>query len=117
MNKKVGEILVPVPVKALVQLKTMSAFHDYKTMNFEKIWDDIDDRCEETKEGLSGFVNMMGIVHSIFEVEKSEGLKEAQKIADETMAEMSGEHGDEVMALIAKELRELSVEYKEENGK
>lgn len=93
----------------------MSAFHDYKTMNFEKIWDDIDDRCEETKEGLSGFVNMMGIVHSIFEFEKKEGAKAAQDLVNELIATMPGDEGKTYMGLIAITLQKLSKKYEEES--
>lgn len=57
MSKKVDDTLVPVPVKLLAQLKAMSAFHRYQTMNIEEVWNEIDKQCEKVEENLSTSVN------------------------------------------------------------
>ena len=115
MNEEIEKILVPVPAGLLVQLKAMSAFQRYKTMSFEEIWDDIDKRCEEVAKDLSGYVNVVGIAHALFEIEKSEGPEGAQDLIDEIITGMSSEEVNGIMALVARELRRLSAEYKEES--
>ncbi len=113
MNRKVDDTLVPVPVGLLVQLKAMSAFRRYKTMSFDEIWDDIDKRCEEAEENLSAVVNMLTNARVIFEVEKTEGVKEAEELVNEMMDKAPDEEGKMYMALVARTLQKLSKEYEE----
>lgn len=113
MNKRVDDTLVPVPVGLLAQIKAMSSFLKYQTMSFEEIWDDIDKRCEEVAKDLSGYVNVVGIAHALFEIEKSEGPEGAQDLIDEIITGMSSEEVNGFMALVARELRRLSKKYKE----
>lgn len=115
MNKGFGKIFVPVPAETLAQLIAMSAFNKFETMSFEKVRDDIDNQCEKTAEGLSGYVNVTGIARSIFEVEKSKGAKEAQTLIDRIMTGMSGKECEEFMKLVAKALHELNKKYEERN--
>ncbi|MDB7641241.1 hypothetical protein PND19_01135 [Ligilactobacillus ruminis] len=117
MSKKVDDTLIPVPVGLLAQLKAMSAFRRYKTMSFEKVWDDIDGRCEEVEDNLSAVMNMVANSRIIFEVEKTEGVKEAEELVNEMMAKTQDEEGKMYMALIAKTLQKLNKRYEEENDK
>lgn len=115
MSKRIDDTLVPVPVGLLAQLKAMSAFRRYQTMSFEKVWDDIDGRCEEVEENLSAVMNMVANSRIIFEVEKTEGAKEAEELVNEMMTKAQDEEGEMYMALIAKTLQKLSKKYEEGN--
>ena len=117
MNKKIDDTLVPVPVGLLAQIKAMSSFLKYETMDFEKVWSDINDRCEETTKGLSVSMDIVAQARAIFEFEKKEGPKEAQELVNELIAKMPGEKGTMYMALIARTLQKLSKQYEEENDK
>ncbi len=70
---------------------------------------------EEAAKDLSGYVNVVGIAHALFEIEKSEGPEGAQDLIDEIITGMSSEEVNGFMALVARELRRLSKKYKEEN--
>lgn len=115
MNRKVDDTLVPVPVGVLAQLKAMSAFSNYKTMNVKEVWNDIDRRCEEVEKGLSDFIDVMTTAYSIFEIENNEGPEEARKLIDEMIVKMPHEEADGFMIFVAMELRRLRAEYEEES--
>lgn len=114
MHKGLGKIFVPVPAETLAQLIAMSAFNEFETMSFEKVWDDIDKQCEKTAGGLSGYVYVTGIARSISEVEKGKGAKEAQTLIDRIMTRMSGKECKEFMKLVAKASHELNKKHEEE---
>lgn len=113
MSKKVDDTLVPVPVKLLAQLKAMSAFHRYQTMNIEEVWNEIDKQCEKVEENLSTSMNIVAQARALFEIEKSEGKREAQELIDEMMTSAPGDEGQVYMGLVALTLRKLSKKYEE----
>lgn len=115
MSKKVDDTLVPVPVKLLAQLKAMSAFHRYQTMNIEEVWNEIDKQCEKVEENLSTSMNIVAQARALFEIEKSEGKREAQELIDEMMTSAPGDEGQVYMGLVAITLRKLNKQY--EKGK
>lgn len=114
MNRKVDDTLVPVPVGLLAQVKAMSSFFEYETMSFEKVWGDIDRRCEDVEENLSTSMDIVAQARVIFEIEKMEGEKEAQKLIDELVAKMPGEDGKTYMGFVAITLWKLRKKYEEE---
>ena len=114
MSKRIDDTLVPVSVGLLAQLKAMSAFRRYQTMDIKEVWSDINDRCEETTKGLSVSMDIVAQARAIFEFEKREGPKEAQELVNELIAKMPGEKGKMYMALIAKTLQKLNKQYEEE---
>lgn len=115
MNRKVDDTLVPVPVGLLAQVKAMSSFFEYETMSFEKVWGDIDRRCEDIEENLSTSMDIVAQARVIFEIEKMKGEKEAQKLIGKLAAKMSGEDGKTYMGLIAVTLWKLRKQYEEES--
>ena len=115
MSKRIDDTLVPVPVGLLAQIKAMSLFHKCETMSFEKVWGDIDRRCEEAEEGLSTSMDIVVHARALFEIEKSEGKKEAQELIDEMMASVPGENGKTYMGLVAITLQKLNKRYEEGN--
>lgn len=115
MNRKVDDTLVPVPVGLLAQVKAMSSFLKYETMSFEKVWDDIGNRCEEVEENLSASMDIVAQARAIFEFEKKEGAKAAQDLVNELIATMPGDEGKTYMGLVAITLRKLSKKYEEES--
>lgn len=114
MNRKVDDTLVPVPVGLLAQLKAMSAFRRYQTMDIKEVWDEIDKQCEKVEENLSASMNIVTQARVIFEIEKMEGEKEAQKLIDELVAKMPGEDGKTYMGFVAITLWKLRKKYEEE---
>ena len=113
MSKKVDDTLVLVPVGLLAQIKAMSSFLKYETMSFEKVWDDIGNRCEEVEENLSTSMDIVAQARAIFEFEKKEGAKAAQDLVNELIATMPGDEGKTYMGLVAITLRKLSKKYEE----
>lgn len=115
MSKRIDDTLVPVPVGLLAQIKAMSSFLKYETMSFEKVWDDIGNRCEEVEENLSTSMDIVAQARAIFEFEKKEGAKAAQDLVNELIATMPGDEGKTYMGLVAITLRKLSKKYEEGN--
>ena len=113
MSKKVDDTLVPVPVGLLAQLKAMSAFNWYQTMNIEEVWNEIDKQCEKVEENLSTSMNIVAQARTLFEIEKREGKREAQKLIDEMMISAPGDEGKTYMGLVAITLRKLNKQYEE----
>lgn len=115
MSKRIDDTLVPVSVGLLAQLKAMSAFRRYQTMDIKEVWDEIDKQCEKVEENLSASMNIVAQARALFEIEKSEGKKEAQELIDEMMTNAPGDDGKIYMGLVAITLRKLNKRYEEEN--
>lgn len=113
MNKDVDNMTVPVPMKVLAQLKAMSAFSAYETMNASEVWAELDECCEKVEKGLSVSLDIVAQARGLFEIQKTEGMKEAHELIDEMRNNAPQDVADIYMTLVAITLQKLDRQYEE----